>query len=62
MFCDETLDGVDEVGSVQIIKFLREELERFDSIFVVSHNKYLQKMFDKEIIVHKENDRSRVIC
>lgn len=62
MFCDETLDGVDEVGSAQIIKFLREELERFESIFVVSHNRYLQKMFDKEIIVYKENDRSRVIC
>jgi DNA repair exonuclease SbcCD ATPase subunit len=60
MFYDEALDGLDSVGCNQVIKFLREELERFNSIFVVTHNNDLRQNFDEVLIVEKNNGRTRI--
>ena len=60
MFYDEALDGLDGIGCNQVIKFLREELDRFNSIFVVTHNNELRQNFDEVMIVEKNNGRTRI--
>lgn len=59
-FIDEALDNLDSVGIQQVIHSLREQLNKYTSIFVVSHNDELKSLFDKTLLLLYENGVSRL--
>jgi len=59
-FYDEALDGLDYAGCEHVINFLREELERFSSIFIITHNAELKRLCDKSVIVVKSGGVSEI--
>lgn len=59
-FIDEALDNLDSVGIQQVIHNLREQLQQYTSIFVVSHNDELKSLFDKTLLLLYENGVTRL--
>lgn len=59
-FVDEALDNLDSTGVEKVINFLREELNRHTSIFVVSHDTLIKSLFDISWLITYENGRSRL--
>lgn len=59
-FVDEALDNLDSTGVEKVINFLREELNRHTSIFVVSHDTLIKSLFDISWLITYEHGRSRL--
>lgn len=57
---DECFDGLDDVGSENVIKLLKERLDRVGTIFVISHDTTFKSLFENTLNVVKENGESRL--
>lgn len=57
---DEVFDALDEKGIEAVVDILIELANKKSSIFVVSHNDYLQSYFTKSIKVVKQKGRSKI--
>ena len=51
---DELFESLDAVGSENVIELLRQKLKDVSTIIVISHNEDLKPLFDKTIMVTKE--------
>ena len=58
---DECFEGLDEVGSENVIKLLRERLDRLETIFVITHNDHLKTLFEQVVTVQKIDGLSKII-
>lgn len=58
---DEVFEGLDEIGSENVIKLLRERQEKVESIFVITHNSHLKSMFENVITVEKKDGFTHLI-
>lgn len=52
---DECLDGLDAQGRLRIIKLLHELRSSRETIFVISHDQHLGEIFEKSLLVVKED-------
>lgn len=57
---DEALDGLDYIGCENVVSFLKEYREEVSTIFVTSHNKDLNMLFDRNLVATKHNDRTTI--
>lgn len=55
---DEMWEGLDAVGCESAIELLREKASEFGSVFVITHDDYLQKLFNKSVTVTKSDGRT----
>lgn len=60
-FYDEVFEGLDEVGSENVIKLLKSRQDKVDSIFVITHNSHLKAMFENVITVEKKDGFTHLI-
>lgn len=60
LMLDEVLDGLDEAGKSRIIDLLQELRKSRGTIMVVSHDPALAQMFERQILVTKEDGIARV--
>ena len=51
---DELFESLDAVGSENVVELLRQKLVDVSTIIVISHNEDLKPLFDKTILVTKE--------
>ena len=51
---DELFESLDAVGSENVIELLRQKLKDVSTIIIISHNEDLKPLFDKTIMVTKE--------
>lgn len=58
---DECFDGLDEVGSENVVELLRERQKDVGTIFVITHNDKLKPLFEEVMTVKKENGISKII-
>lgn len=58
---DEVFEGLDEIGSENVIKLLRERQDKVESIFVITHNTHLKSLFENVITVEKKDGFTRLI-
>lgn len=58
---DECFEGLDEVGSENVIKLLRERLDKLETIFVITHNDHLKTLFEQVVTVQKIDGLSKII-
>jgi DNA repair exonuclease SbcCD ATPase subunit len=54
-FLDEPFENVDESGTDAIVTLLNDQKERFESVFVITHQDHFKQLFPKEISVVKQN-------
>lgn len=52
---DEILDGLDDKGVQRVLMLLQELRKRRGSIFVISHDERMSEIFERSIVVKKEN-------
>lgn len=57
---DECFDGLDDIGSENVIKLLKERLKTVGTIFVISHDATLKSLFENNINIVKENGESKL--
>ena len=58
---DECFEGLDEIGSENVIKLLKERSEKVDTIFVITHNQHLASLFENTITVEKRDGLTRLV-
>ncbi len=54
-FLDEPFENVDESGTDAIMTLLNDQKDRFDSVFVITHQDHFKQLFPKKISVVKKN-------
>lgn len=57
---DEVLDGLDREGRARVLQLLQDLRARRNSIFVVSHETDVSEVFEKTLVVVKENGIARL--
>jgi len=57
---DEVLDGLDREGRARVLQLLQDLRARRSSIFVVSHETDVSEVFEKTLVVVKENGIARL--
>jgi len=58
---DEILDGLDSEGRQRVLLLLQELKSKRNSIFVISHESDIAEIFEKSIVVKKENGVSCIL-
>ncbi len=58
---DEIFESLDVTGIGQVISILQERSENIPSIYVISHNPNAYDLIQRQIIVTKTNDTSKVV-
>ncbi len=59
-FYDETFERVDQSGLNSIVSLLKQDQDKYDTIFVITHNTNFQNFFEEKIIVTKQNGESKL--
>lgn len=59
-FLDEPFESVDEAGTEAIVHLLNEQKDKYETVFVITHNNYLKQLFSNKIIVSKKSGKSKV--
>lgn len=59
-FLDEPFESVDDVGTEFIVKLLNEQKDKYETVFVVTHEDYFKQLFSKRITMVKHNRKSRM--
>ena len=57
---DECFDGLDEIGSENVIEILKEREKEIGTIFVITHNAVLKPLFENTMTVVKDGEFSRI--
>lgn len=57
---DEIFDALDNTGCENVIQLLKETQEKVGTIFVISHNESLKTLFEKDLVVTKENGQTTI--
>lgn len=57
-FLDEPFESVDESGTDAIVALLNDQKERFDTVFVITHQDHFKQLFPKKLIVTKRNSET----
>jgi DNA repair exonuclease SbcCD ATPase subunit len=57
---DEPFDALDETAQETVVELLLDEVQRKDTILVVTHREELKAFFPQRIIVRKEGGSSRL--
>lgn len=57
-FLDEPFESVDSSGTDAIVKLLHDQRERYETVFVITHNDHFKQLFDKRITVVKKDNVS----
>lgn len=55
-FLDEPFESIDAAGTDAVVSLLNDQKEKYDTIFVITHNDHFKQMFNKTIKVVKENE------
>lgn len=58
---DEVFEGLDEIGSENVIKLLKDRQQRVESIFVITHDTHLKSMFENVITVEKKEGFTHLV-
>lgn len=58
---DEMYDGLDAIGCERVIQLLQEKAKTCGTILVITHNDHLKQLFNKEIVLSKENGETKII-
>lgn len=58
---DEVFEGLDEIGSENVIKLLKDRQQRVESIFVITHDSHLKSMFENVITVEKKEGFTHLV-
>ncbi len=58
---DEILNGLDEVGKAQTMKFLKELESEYETIFVIDHDESFKSMFTNSISIVKKSKVSTIV-
>lgn len=59
-FLDEPFENVDESGTDAIVALLNDQKERFDTVFVVTHQDHFKQLFPTQLSVVKKNGMTTV--
>lgn len=59
-FLDEPFESVDDVGTEFIVRLLNEQKDKYETVFVVTHEDYFKQLFSKRITMVKHNRKSRM--
>lgn len=54
-FMDEPFEGIDEIGTDEVVKLLNDHRDKYDTVYVITHQPYLQQLFDTSIHVVKQD-------
>jgi DNA repair exonuclease SbcCD ATPase subunit len=57
-FLDEPFESVDESGTDAIMALLNDQKDRFDSVFVITHQDHFKQLFPKKLTVVKQDGMS----
>lgn len=60
LMIDEALDGLDKEGTARVLKLLQGLRSRRGSIFVISHSDDMSEMFERGVVVVREDGKSRL--
>lgn len=60
-FLDEPFENLDESGIQAVVQLLKEQAEKFETVFVITHNDQLKSVFPKELVVQKQNGNSEIV-
>lgn len=58
---DEILDSLDSEGCERVMMLLRKMSEEIESIFVITHNESLKRLFGSKFVVRKEGGVSKIV-
>lgn len=58
---DEAFEGLDGVGCENVIHLLYEKAMEFGSVYVITHNDELKKLFSKDMTVRKHHGETNII-
>jgi DNA repair exonuclease SbcCD ATPase subunit len=58
---DEILNGLDEKGKSQTMKFLKELESEYETIFIVDHDESFKSMFTNSISIVKKSKISYIV-
>lgn len=59
-FLDEPFESVDESGTEAIVKFLNDQKDVYESVFVITHQAHFKQLFPNKVTVVKKNGISRL--
>lgn len=54
-FLDEPFENIDESGIEGVLSLLQEARDKYETVFVITHNDHFKKLFQKEVCVVKEH-------
>lgn len=54
-FLDEPFENVDESGTAAIVSLLNDQKERFETVFVITHQDHFKQLFPKKLTVVKKD-------
>lgn len=60
-FLDEPFENLDESGIQAVVQLLKQQSEQFETVFVITHNDQLKSVFQKEIVVQKQDGNSQIV-
>ncbi len=61
VFLDEPFENLDPAGFDRVLTLLVEEMDQYESVFVITHRQELKDYFSNEITIVKQGKKSRIV-